>query len=609
MINYSKTTIALGLLTMLGTNPVAAADAISAARVETTDANDNLPKLNVSFPQYTYRYTTDDYQTFVQPTPVGDTGDETPTITTTNAEMVTVNGNDIALTGKTGIVGITYTYPATDSHAETTAYYSVIVTAAEPTLVGTASEWNKVVDSGDNCANIKFTNDFTLGDDDKTFNIPNSFSGIIDGDGHTITLDLNKSSDCAGLIACSNGAYIKNLRVAGKIINNYTITHIGGFIGYTESSNRGQNCVETVIENCVSSAELTSNSGISYIGGFIGTPQNAFTIRNCQFDGKITSAKSYGRFVCSNWDINGTYYKSTISRCLSTGNIEGKEMYNSKGSTNEMVYATDNKTDDLSDGAEVLSADNTEVLDGTFCYKTLNEDNADGPWKQHIGYEKYPSLSSQYVVKKANNVYPNISVKANSLLTMALPVSIPAKNYQSENKVKIYTVDGAEDNVLQLVEFTEETIPAGLPVILYNTSSSDISFYARLLNTVYYNDEQTDKLLQTVYFSGNDKNVFYAPAGSYVLQKKKDDKFPAFYKVQNDNQIKVAQFKCYLKAPSANVAPCFYLPIDGTTGIDSVESDGSFEGDGKIYDLSGRRVSEMQKGQIYIIGGHKVMVK
>lgn len=607
MINYSKTTIALGLLTMLGTNPVAAADAISAARVETTDANDNLPKLNVSFPQYTYRYTTDDYQTFVQPTPVGDVGDETPTITTTNAEIATVNGNAIALTGKTGLMGITYTYPATDSHAETTAYYSVIVTAAEPTLVGTASEWNKVIDSGDNCANIKLTSDITLDTNNKTFD---NFSGILDGDGHTITIDFNNSNEMIGLFRMSQGAYIKNLRVAGKIINTSKIypPHIGGLFGSTASSDRGTHCVETVIENCMSSVEINANHKYAYVGGFIGTPQDAFTIKKCLFDGKITSSGFYGRFVCDNWDYEGKYYKSTITHCLSAGNIDcGNSVYNSKASINEDVYVADNRTEDLSDGAKL--AVNDELLDGSFCYKVLNENNAGGPWKQHIGYENYPSLSSQYVVKKANNVYPNISVKANSLLTMALPVSIPAKNYQSENKVKIYTVDGAEDNVLQLVEFTEETIPAGLPVILYNTSSSDISFYASLLNTVYYNDEQTDKLLQTVYFSGNDKNVFYAPAGSYVLQKKKDDKFPAFYKVQNDNQIKIAQFKCYLKAPLANAAPCFYLPMYGTTGIDSVESDGSFEGDGKIYDLSGRRVSEMQKGQIYIIGGHKVMVK
>ena len=608
MINYSKTVFALGLLTMLSISPMAADNAVSAARVESTNANDNLPALNVSFPQYTYRYTTANYNTFEQPAPVGGVEGETPTITTTNAEMVTINGNAIALTGKTGLVGITYTYPATASHAATTANYSVIVTAAEPTLVGTASEWNKVIDSKDYCANIKLTSDITLDTNCKTFD---KFSGILDGDGHTITVDFNNSNETIGLFRMSQGAYIKNLRVAGKIINTCDeyLPHIGGFFGSTVSSEKGTQYFETVIENCMSSVEITANRrDDAYVGGFIGTSQNAFTIKNCLFDGKITSSGYYGRFVCDNWDCEGKYYKSTISHCLSAGNIDcGRSVYNSKASINEDVYVADNRTEDLSDGAKL--AVNDELLDGSFCYKVLNENNADGPWKQHIGYEKYPSLSSQYVVKKANNVYPNISVKANSLLTMALPVSIPAKNYQSENKMKIYTVDGAEDNVLQLVEFTEETIPAGLPVILYNTSSSDINFYARLLNTVYYNDEQTDNLLQTVYFSGNEKNVFYAPAGSYVLQKKKDTKFPAFYKVQNDNQIKIAQFRCYLKAPSANAAPCFYLPMYDTTGIGSVESDGSFEGDGKIYDLNGRRVNEMQKGQIYIIGGHKVMVK
>lgn len=387
--------------------------------------------------------------------------------------------------------------------------------------------------------------------------------------------------------------------------------HLGSIIGATVSSDWGAHCVETVIENCMSSVEINANQLYASVGGFIGTPQNAFTIKNCLFDGKITSGGSYGRFVCANYDCDGNYYKSTITHCLSTGNIDCGSVYNSKASVNEEVYVADNKTEYLDDGTKL--AVNDKLLDGSFCYKVLNGNIDGGPWKQHIGYEKYPSLASQYVVKVADNVFPQIWVNANSLSTMALPVSIPAKNPYDKSEKKVYTVNGAEGDVLQLVEFTKDTIPAGLPVIIYNQTSDSISFYARLYSTAYYNDEQTDNLLQTVYFSGNDKNEFYAPAGSYVLQKKKDANFPAFYKVQNDNQIKIAQFKCYLKAPSANAAPCFYLPVDGTTGIDSVESnntfEGSFEGDGKIYDLGGRRVNEMQKGQIYIIGGHKVMVK
>ena len=607
MINYSKTAIALGLLTMLSISPAVASNAVSAARVESNDASTTLPTLNVSFPQYTYRYTTANYNTFVQPAPVGDVEGETPTITTSNTEVVTINGNTIALTGKTGFVNITYTYPATDSHAETKAYYSIIVTAAEPILVGSLNDWNNVVSSRDECANIKLTSDITLDTNNKTFY---QFSGILDGDGHTITVDFNNSTGNIGLFNFSNGAYIKNLRVAGKIINTSTEYphNIGGFFGSTTSLIKGFDRVETVIENCMSSIEINANGRNDiYVGGFIGKPQGPFTIKNCLFDGKITSSGYYGRFVCGNWDDNGSYYKSTITHCLSTGNIDsGNSVYNSKASVNEEVYVADNKTEYLGDGTKL--AVNDSILNGSFCYKVLNGNIDGGPWKQHIGYEKYPSLASQYVVKVADYVFPDIWVNANSLSTMALPVSIPAENPYLKSEKKIYTVNGAEGDVLQLVEFTKDTIPAGLPVIIYNPTDKKLSFYARLYNTLYYNDEQTDNLLQTVYFSGNEKS-FYAPAGSYVLQKKKDAKFPAFYRVQNDNQIKIAQFKCYLKAPSANAAPCFYLPVDDTTGIDSVESDNTFEGDGKIYDLSGRRVNEMQKGQVYIIGGHKVMVK
>ena len=605
MISYSKSIVALGLMILLNANGVLAANAGSTASVEITNADANSAKLAVSFPQYTYRYNTENYQSFVQPAPVGNVEGETPTITTTNAEVVTINDNAITLTGKTGVAGVTYTYPATDSHAETTAFYSVIVTAAEPTLVGTASEWNNVVSKGDNCANIKLTSDITLDADSKTFD---HFSGIIDGDGHTITIDINNSAESAGFITWSNGAYIKNLRVAGKITNNYNYSHLGGFIGCTESSNWGTQFVETVIENCVSSVEITCNSDNARVGGFIGTAQNAFTIKSCQFDGKIISGADYGRFVCDNWDPVGTYYKSTITRCLSTGYIEGSSAYGCKGSINEDVYVVDNKTEDLRDDAKVLSADD-DVLDGTFCYKVLNSNIAGGPWKQHIGYEQYPSLTSKYVIKAASNVYPNISVKANSLLTMALPISISTKANSLQENVKVYTVAGTEGDVLQLEEFTKDEIPAGLPVILYNTSSSDVSYYARLLYIAYYNDEQTDNPLQTVYFSGNENNTFYAPAGSYVLQKKAGSNLPAFYKVKNDNQIKIAQFRCYLKVSSANAVPCFYLPTGNTTGISSVESNNAFDGDGKIYDLSGRRVNKMQKGIVYIIGGHKVMVK
>lgn len=201
------------------------------------------------------------------------------------------------------------------------------------------------------------------------------------------------------------------------------------------------------------------------------------------------------------------------------------------------------------------------------------------------------------------------------MTTMALPVEITPTNTQVG--FKVYTVDDTQEGVLQLTEYTEKSIPAGMPVILYNPTDNQASFYAHLYQTsFYYNKEQTDNLLQTQYLDLTQSGLqtFYAPAESYVMQKRQDDTLPAFYQVQEDNQIKVGQFHCYLKAEAtAASAPKFRIEIDGNgepTGIGSVTTeDSTLEGDGKIYDLSGRRVSTMQKGQIYIVGGHKFMIK
>ena len=616
MINYSKAILALGLMTMLNASyAVAANDSnTTSMKVVNSDADD-LPELDLSFPQYTYRFNTENYQTFVQPVPTGAVEGEQPTITfeknTTDKyanDVVEVSGSNVKLTGKIGFAIVKYTYPATDSHKETTVSYSVIVTDAQPTLIGTASEWNEALNNQGDYANIKLTNDITLGADDKICLINHKFSGIIDGDGHTITVNITNNYSDVGLIAYSNGAYIKNLRIAGNIKCTYEgVNRVGGFIGRVDGKVYGKNYIETVIENCVSSVNIET-AGRSYVGGFIGLACNAFIIKNCLFDGKITSPCAFGRFVGCN--LNNYYNTSagsedgtndgTITHCLSVGTINCDEMYVSKGRTNEVVYALDNKKDMLDDGATFPSwVDNTSLTDGSVCWM-LNDKNANGAWGQHLEYDDgaYPSPLSKYRVHNWV-VKPEVIIKAHSFTTAAFC----AINQSFENGVKAYMVTGiGSDNVLTLEEVQPPVLP-GIPLIYHNTTDKDL--YEDASTCCFNNEPVTDNMLQTSYNDGT-----YAPKGTYVLQTKKSTGVTAFYRVKEDNQIKIKDFHCYLKVPSAEAAPQFNLPLDnGTTGIDSVESDGSFEGDGKIYDLSGRRVSEMQKGQVYIIGGHKVMVK
>ena len=654
MIHFLRTTTVLLLLAMFGTTHVSASNMERTAMYEQNSNDATTEKeeisLNISFSQNTLRYNTENYKSFAEPEvyfSISDSNYEiedqqkiTPTKTTDNTNVVTITEDGtVTLTGNVGKAQIIYTYLQgtcwkvgdTDlteyTYVETMAAYTVVVTETTPTEISTAEQWKEFASNnnehGNMCQYIKLTNDIILENDCPIVGTDSyPFSGIVDGNGHTLTINFNKQNKRAVPFYFVDGAYIKNLRVAGNITSTKTSTdgqtyEAAGFIALTQSNSAYNKTKqknyklysETVIENCVSSATIHGNNEAA---GFIAIAQNAFSIKNCLFDGKVESdMNNVGRFIGRNH--NNTEYDSHISNCLSVGEV------NASGNNNntlakyyENVFvAKDNDNLESKEGEEIAMA---KLADGSKGWK-LNDNGATNIWKQNISYEKYPSPFSKHEIKQGTYMSPDIWVYDHSMTTMALPVEITPSNTLVE--FKVYTVDDTQEGVLQLTEYTEKSIPAGMPVILYNPTDKRASFYANLYQTsFYYNEEQTDKLLQTQYLDLTQSGLqtFYAPAGSYVMQKKQDDTLPAFYQVQEDNQIKVRQFHCYLKAEAtAASAPKFRIEIDGNgnpTGIGSVTTeDSTLEGDGKIYDLSGRRVSTMQKGQIYIVGGHKFMIK
>ena len=69
------------------------------------------------------------------------------------------------------------------------------------------------------------------------------------------------------------------------------------------------------------------------------------------------------------------------------------------------------------------------------------------------------------------------------------------------------------------------------------------------------------------------------------------------------------QYKCYLTLPatSSTAAKELYFDNNGTTtGIEAIF--GGENNEVVIYDLSGKRLSRLQKG-VNIVNGHKVIVK
>ena len=122
------------------------------------------------------------------------------------------------------------------------------------------------------------------------------YRGVFDGNGHTLTVDLENSDPYWAPFRYVGNATFKNLHVAGSVYSQGQ--YAGGLIGYVlEGSN-------VTIENCRSSVTIYSTNFTN--GGFIARlgDNGKAVIRNSKFDGSFEGGKSHhnGGFIgyCQN---------------------------------------------------------------------------------------------------------------------------------------------------------------------------------------------------------------------------------------------------------------------------------------------------------------------
>ena len=124
--------------------------------------------------------------------------------------------------------------------------------------------------------NAILAGDFTTTD---TGSWTNTFSGIFDGNGHTITANIDGgSTENVALFRNAQDFTIKNLHLAGKIKGGM---HTAGLVGNSTVSNSAN---RNHIENCRVSATIEGSGWMA--GGFVGRGNYA-EIKNCLFDGYI----------------------------------------------------------------------------------------------------------------------------------------------------------------------------------------------------------------------------------------------------------------------------------------------------------------------------------
>lgn len=167
---------------------------------------------------------------------------------------------------------------------------------------------------------------------------------------------------------------------------------------------------------------------------------------------------------------------------------------------------------------------------------------------------------------------------------------------------KLYEVDAdrTDKTAVKLKQVTK--IEAGKPYIYHRDLTADTPVAAAV--SFDATDAKASAPVNSGMMRGSFKSIT-APGGSYILQTD-----GMFHRVASGNKsLKVGAYRAYLDMSKVgSEAKTVTMSFDDeTTGITDVNAPADEPADTPIYDLSGRRISSLQSGQVYIFKGKKLL--
>ena len=183
----------------------------------------------------------------------------------------------------------------------------------------TSAEDFAAITSSNSSGYFKLTNDITV-----TKPCGTIFRGTFDGDGRTVTLQLDVTSGNAGLFAkTGSGAVIKNVIVDANVtssVYSYTSQYYGvaGLVGYVDG--------KTTIDHCGVTGTVkgtsTSSSYAAYIGGLIGVISDKCEITNSYVSATVENANKYnGSYTGGFLGRTSSTYTLSVTDCYASGNV------------------------------------------------------------------------------------------------------------------------------------------------------------------------------------------------------------------------------------------------------------------------------------------------
>lgn len=168
----------------------------------------------------------------------------------------------------------------------------------------------------------------------------NPFTGVLDGNGHTVTLGENYSCVAGGnysrgLFGYADGAEIKNLKTSGELTFSISASssgcanYCGGIVGFAKN---------TIFSDCSNSADITSSaksngsantSAYAYAGGIAGWCDGG-SITNCSNFGTMKAFSNTNlRADSVSGGMSGVCSRTIIKKCNNAGCIYSSSMTSS----------------------------------------------------------------------------------------------------------------------------------------------------------------------------------------------------------------------------------------------------------------------------------------
>jgi hypothetical protein len=376
--------------------------------------------------------------------------------------------------------------------------------------------------------------------------IDNAFSGVFDGQQHTIKVNLQNDAKIRGLFARISGATIKNLVIAGSVTSDFN--NIGGLGGQADGSNTVENVVVKATIN------FTPGDGDASIGGFFPyINSGSIAFKNCAFFGSLKAGTSVGNAGLVSWSSGNCQAETCL---IAPVKIEANAFddYARGGKTVNDCYSV------ADDDARLASGELCYLLNGSTCFNPV--------WTQNIGRENRPMpFNTQGIVNYISSA---------GYATQYIPstdVAIPANVEAYAGQIR--------GEYLQLTQI-EVAISKDDAVIL----KGDEGFYNFAPVIEAHPAAQND-------LKGAAADI--DAAGKYVLAKPADE--PVGFYLATSGTIKAG--KAYLE--SASGVKAFIFDADNATSVQTIQA---IHHESPVYNLAGQRVNKSSKG-VFIQNGCK----